>query len=343
MASRSQRGCLRQDDRKDGKVWKLRYYTARAKDGGRVERTLFVGYVRDFPTESDAWREVDRQRLTEKINNPTLRAGKLTFRQIAEHFIDNDLLNSDVIKPKAQTTKDCYKHVIRAYLIERWGSEPAIEIGPADAEDWLQAISIDKDPEGLDWPTLSKMRNIMSLIYAHAQRKNLIPNDVKYNPVRPSELGGARCRCSSDYEAVILKPQQTFSILNSLPLLQQTMVVLDAATGLRYSEIAGLKWQDVDWENRQIHVRRRWIRDNVSDTEVQEVQGSGGNGAAAGEVSSCLAVADRLREGDRLGVRVREDPWANAPCRQHAVRRLSSPCRNQGGGGARKGPAVRVP
>jgi hypothetical protein len=43
-------------------------------------------------------------------------------------------LNPDVIKPKAQTTRDCYKHVIRAYLIERWGNESAIEIGPADVE-----------------------------------------------------------------------------------------------------------------------------------------------------------------------------------------------------------------
>lgn len=93
-----------------------------------------MGYVREFPTESDAWREVDRQRLIEKINNPTLRTGKLTFRQIAEHYIDKDLLNPDVIKPKAQTTRDCYKHVIRAYLIERWGNESAIEIGPADVE-----------------------------------------------------------------------------------------------------------------------------------------------------------------------------------------------------------------
>src|ERR1039458_4588011 len=166
MALRFQRGCLRQENRKDGKDWKLRYYAVRPEDGSKVERTLFVGYVRDFPTESDAWREVDRQRLTEKINNSTLRTGKLTFRQIAEHYVHNDLLNPDAITPKADTTKYCYKHVIFDYLIERWGNETAIGIGPADVEDWLQAISVDKDPEGLDWPTLSKMRNIMSLIYA---------------------------------------------------------------------------------------------------------------------------------------------------------------------------------
>jgi len=270
MAPRFQRGCLRQENRKDGKVWKLRHYTVRPEDGSRVERTLFVGYVDDFPTESDAWREVERQRLTEKINNPTLRGGTPLFRQIAEHYIDNDLLNPNVIQPKADTTKYCYEHLIRQYLIERWGSGSAIGIRPADVENWLKALSIDNNPSGLAWPSLSKIRNVMSLIYAHAQRQGLIPDDVKYNPVRPAELGGARCKCASDYMAVILTPKQTFEILNSLPLLQQTMVVLDAVTGLRYSEIAGLRWLDVDWENNRIHVRRRWIRGKIAEPKSKK-------------------------------------------------------------------------
>ncbi len=48
------------------------------------------------------------------------------------------------------------------------------------------------------------------------------------------------------------------------------MVVLDAATGLRCSEIAGLQWQDVDWDNNQIHVRRRWIRGNVAEPKSEK-------------------------------------------------------------------------
>jgi hypothetical protein len=64
-----------------------------------------------------------------------------------------------------------YKHVIQNYLVKRWGTMPAVEIRSADVEDWLQALSVNKVPDGLDWPTLSKMRNIMFLIYAHAQRK----------------------------------------------------------------------------------------------------------------------------------------------------------------------------
>jgi integrase len=129
---------------------------------------------------------------------------------------------------------------------------------------WFYELSRDaKGEEGLGWNTISKLRNIMVQIYAHAQSNKLIDPDTKYNPVRPPELGGARCRCSSDYEAVILTPPETFAILNSLPLLQQTMVILDAVTGLSYSEIAGLRWADCDWGNNRLNIRRTWSRGKV--------------------------------------------------------------------------------
>ena len=60
-----------------------------------------------------------------------------------------------------------------------------------------------------------------------------------------------------------MTPQETFAIPNALPLRQQTMVILDTVTGLRYSEISGLHWGDRDWENNQIHIRRTWSRGRI--------------------------------------------------------------------------------
>jgi integrase len=42
------------------------------------------------------------------------------------------------------------------------------------------------------------------------------------------------------------------------------MTLLVAATGLRFSELAGLQWQDVDYANQCIHVRRTWIDGKTS-------------------------------------------------------------------------------
>jgi hypothetical protein len=44
---------------------------------------------------------------------------------------------------------------------------------------------------------------------------------------------------SSNWAPVILTHKETFVILNTLPLHQQSMVLLDAVTRLRCSEIAG--------------------------------------------------------------------------------------------------------
>ena len=47
-------------------------------------------------------------------------------------------------------------------------------------------------------------------------------------------------------------------------------MILDAATGIRYSEIAGLQWRDVDWENSQIHIRRRWIKGKIGEPKSKK-------------------------------------------------------------------------
>jgi hypothetical protein len=134
MARRYQRGCLRQESRRNGKVWMLRYHTMRPEDGQRVERTLFVGNVIDFPTESAAWAEVERLHLAEKSNRPD-RLGKASFAEIARHYAENELPSL------ANTTQYCYGHIIDDYLLPRWGGCYAIEVKPNDVERWLNSLS----------------------------------------------------------------------------------------------------------------------------------------------------------------------------------------------------------
>ena len=270
MATRFKEGSLKKVARKEGKAWVLRVIGINPETGKKVERTpIFVGYLKDFPTKSSAKEEVKRRNLTDQLNATHLR-GKAKFKEIAAHYIASELQNPRVVKPKSHNTIDCYAGNIRRHLLDRWGNCFAEEIEPLEVEQWYFEISKDSKGEvGLAWDTISKLHNIMKQIYAHAQRNKLIAPDPKYNPVRPSELGGARCKSDSDYEAVILTPQETFAILNSLPLLQQTMVVLDAATGIRYAEMAGLLWGDCDWDNSQIHIRRTWSRGKVGLTKTK--------------------------------------------------------------------------
>jgi integrase len=103
----------------------------------------------------------------------------------------------------------------------------------------------------------------MKDIFLHAQKHEFIPEAC--NPLEKVKVKAS----SSAFVPIILTPKETFAIFTHLPLLQQTMVLLDAATGLRYSEIAGLQWRDVDWENKRIQIERRWIRGNVDGPKTR--------------------------------------------------------------------------
>jgi integrase len=187
-----------------------------------------------------------------------------TFGFIASDWIERELLHPIVVKPKAHTTLYCYQHIANDYLIPQWGDSIAEEIEASDIEEWLAALSIDaKGNQGLHWDTLNKIRSVMKQIYAHAQRSKLIPRSPECNPFRPADQGGVRCKSGTSFRPIILTPAQTLAMLRALPPLERTQVILDASTGLRASEIAGLQWQDIDWDNQQIDIRRTWIKGKV--------------------------------------------------------------------------------
>jgi len=247
------RGWLKVETRKSGKTWVLRFMTTRRTDGRRVEHKVPVGLVRDFPSRSAVWMEVERQHLN--VNTPDFR-GTVKFSDLAEHYIVHELGDqSDEVNPKSPSTIGAYRRILHNRLIPRWGKRVALGIEPLEIEQWLKAV---KKEEGLENPTVDKMRRVMSLVYKSAMRYGLIPRDEKSNPLR-----FVRCKTTSEYEALIVTPKQAFDLLMALPEPERTLTLLAAATGLRVSECLGLQWQDVDFLKQQIFVRRTWLSGRI--------------------------------------------------------------------------------
>src|SRR6266702_5679679 len=238
---RFQRGSLRKEDRMAGTTWVLRHYATRQSDGKRVEHKIQVGLVRDFKTESAAWAEVERQHVAQQINEPASR-GRVLFTNIAHHYVKTELPERD------PSTAYLHRHIVNDFLIPRWGKHIAVGLKPLDVEKWLKALHAEAE---LANPTCSKVRAVMACVYKHAQRHGLIPRSEDANPMK-----WVRCKTTSDYEPIILTPEQAFALVYSFPLLERTLTLLAAATGLRISECLGLQWQDLEFPNRQIHVRQ---------------------------------------------------------------------------------------
>src|SRR6266568_2062047 len=248
MAQRHQRGWLKKEKRSHGETWMLFFRTVRESDGKRVENKVPIGLVKDFSGKSAAWAEVERQHL--HINKGGLR-GRVTFADLAQHYSEHELGEQmESVNPKAQTTIGTYKRVLRNRLLPRWGKRVALSVEPLEIEQWLKAL---KREEGLENPTLDKMRRLMTLVYKHGQRYGLIPRNEESNPMR-----FVRCKTTSEYEAMILSPEQAFAVMLNLPEPERTLTLLAAGTGLRISECLGLQWQDVSFAEAVIYVRRTW-------------------------------------------------------------------------------------
>jgi integrase len=135
-------------------------------------------------------------------------------------------------------------------LLPRWGKRIALGIEPLEVEQWLTALKVEED---LANPTLDRIRRVMSMVYRHGQRYGLIARSQESNPMR-----FVRCKTTSGYEAMILTPEQAYAIVRNLREPERTLTLLAAGTGLRISECLGLQWQDVDFADAMIHVRRTW-------------------------------------------------------------------------------------
>src|ERR1700722_492908 len=251
-----QRGSLRTLHRKGGDIWVLRYRVTQP-DGSRMEKITQVGLVRDLPKERDARREADR--LLVRIN--AAPEDRISFEALAEQYLRNDF-GADAVRPKTERTVLNTEHIVRAYLIPRWGEEIADEIKSLDIQRWLKSLHYD---DGLAWTTISKMRGTMLRVY----KVGILHELVTRNPVLPVET-----RCTTSYKAILVTPQQTLVIIESLPnALHRILALTCAATALRCSELLSLRWSDVLWEEAKIAITKRWSRGKDGPTKTRKAEG----------------------------------------------------------------------
>jgi len=247
-------------------TWIYRFQTTRPLDGKTVENTKVVGLVKEIgASEAAAWREVGRLGLDNNIDRVSGR--RSTFRELAEHFRQHELKKASGIAVKAEETVATVEGLLDKWVMPRWGDYKASDIKPLQVEAWFESLT--SHPHGkkkapLTWATVSKLKSIMSQVYKHAQRHELIDAaiDSDGRPTNPVVL--ARAESGSRYEAVVISPEQITVILNELDSpetrLEWTLALVHASTALRPEEAFGLKWQDVDWMNGQIQICRGWSK-----------------------------------------------------------------------------------
>ncbi len=158
----------------------------------------------------------------------------------------------------------------------------------------LQKMARNGEIAGVQVGRLSKIRNLMSALYSHAIRWEW----AEKNPIK-SVRQSAKRMCTPD----VLTPEEITALLGKLPEPLRTACELDAFTGLRRGELIGLQWQDVDFEDLVIHVRR---------SVVLIVAGTPKTEASAKDVPLDAALAESLLKLKLAGPYNGETDWVFA-------------------------------
>jgi integrase len=286
----AQRGWItKQDRKKKGPVWVYHWYVIKPETGKKVEHTWTVGSVASFPREKDAWLEIDRRHMQPLPDQSAIRTGCLTFGDLAASYMQNGMTKLAV------TTQYTVKHYIDDYLLPRWGKSVALDIQPLEIESWLGSLPRSN-------PTKDKIRRIMSIVYTRAQKYGLVPRSDSSNPVKWVEQSA-----KSSYKPIVLDPATAAKIFEQLSGFELTLTILVAATGIRISEAMGLKWGDIDYQNKQINLRRVWVGDTIVEqlkTEDSEAP-----------VPLTALLATHLQDWQRETVYGRPSDWVFASAR----------------------------
>lgn len=168
---------------------------------------------------------------------------------------------------RAWSTRDRYESYLTAWIEPRWSKERLDAIVAGEVEEWLRTLKkkpktkrkegggvvANAEPKPLSPGTKAKIRDIMSVLYNHAIRWKIYAS----NPISgPARKAGVRQSGLRQETPDILELDEMRSLLEHLAIRERALVSTDMITGIRRSELTGLQWADIDFENLLIHVRR---------------------------------------------------------------------------------------
>ena len=284
--TRYQEGSVQREKRRRGPdVWIFRWYEIDAS-GKSSYRKAIVGPVTTLANEASALKAAQALRIDANQQTPQAEGGPKTVSELVAHYKLKELGGSNP-EGKAFSTRAAYECYLDNWIIPRWGDLRLDQIKAVAVEDWLGSI---KRAKG----TKAKIRNIMSALFTHAMRYEWVDR----NPIQLVRQSAKRERTPD-----VLELHEITALLNGLAVRERTLALLDAATGLRVSELLALKWEDIDFEHLEI---------KVTESIWHQVLGVCKTEASAKPVPMDAYMADDLRRWRKLCAYPEAGDWVFA-------------------------------
>ena len=284
--TRYQQGSVQREKRRQGPdAWVYRWYEV-GSDGANKYRKVIVGNVVTLPTEAVALKAAHALRIDANQETPQAEGGPSTIAELVAHYRLKELAGERNGR-KAFSTRAGYECYLDNWILPRWQNHKLNQVKPVAVEAWLDSI---KRARG----TRAKIRNIMSAVFHHAMRYEWL----EANPIKLVRQSATRERTPD-----VLELEELRLLLTKLELRERTLVLLDAATGLRVSELLALRWEDVDFKALELRVTRSIWHQVVGDCKTE---------ASAKPVPLDSYMADDLLRWQRMSPYTTPGDWVFA-------------------------------
>ena len=184
----------------------------------------------------------------------TYSASKITLNEFSKKWLET------YVKPNlAPTTYQGYEEKLNKHILPYLGNKRLDKIKPFDLDNLYNFLLTKptnrKDKDG-NYKTLSpasvhRVHEILSSIFSNALRWDL----VLYNPCTKVIQPKYRSTKMTCYDEETSK-RLINAILQKAPIKYKCFVILAILTGFRRGELVGLHWDDIDFKNHKISVKR---------------------------------------------------------------------------------------
>jgi integrase len=250
--TRYQQGSVQREKRRSGPdVWIFRWREIGPEGKGK-QRKAIVGTVTTLLTEASALKAAQALRIDANQQTPHTEGVPSTIDELVSHYRLKELAGEDQGR-KAYSTRAAYECYLKIWILPRWGGYRLDQVKPVAVEEWLASIKRAR-------ATKAKIRNLMSALFHHAMRYEWIDR----NPIKLVRQSAKRMTVPDVLELAELQ-----LLLSKLDVRERTLALLDAATGLRVSELLALRWRDVDFENLELRVTRSIWHQVIGDCKTE--------------------------------------------------------------------------
>jgi len=241
--------------------WGAYYARWRTPDGRRLNRRLGPKRRRG---ESDgltraqaeqAFRRIQAEEAARKPVEPTVEI--VTVDQAAERLRERIAIEG----ARLSYRQNC-ESMQRVHISPVIGKRKVASVKPEDVERLASRMLV----KGSSPKTV---RNVMTFLYSVfelAVKKGWAPA----NPVADAARPRRRRQGDADPDLQFLRPPELDAVIDAIPdrmvdkdalgPVLRLVILAAATTGLRQSELLGLRWRDVDLRAQRIRVRNAWVR-----------------------------------------------------------------------------------